>query len=120
MKNIDDIFVEGIRKPLFRGQTRRITEVLSEIEPAQRESFLNGLHKLIETHQSITISYIRTAEKIDGERAEISFRTSIKGKRKLAADAQGEETLVPLFEAKAHLLKKQGEWFFVDWPAYFP
>ena len=119
MKKIDDIFVEGIRKPLFRGQTRRISEVLSEVEPDSRESFLNGLNKLIETHQNITISYIRTSEKIDGERAEISLRTGIKGKRKLAA-AQGEETLVPIFETKIHLLKKQGEWFFVDWPRYFP
>jgi len=119
MKKIDDIFVEGIRKPLFRGQTRRISEVLSEVEPDSRESFLNGLNKLIETHQNITISYIRTYEKIDGERAEISLRTGIKGKRKLAA-AQGEETLVPIFETKIHLLKKQGEWFFVDWPRYFP
>lgn len=120
LKNIDAIFVEGIRKPLFRGQTRRISEVLSEVDPAQREQFLSGLQKLIETHQSITISYIRTSEKIDGERAEISFRTGIKGKRKLVSSTQGEETIIPPFEAKAHLLKKQGEWFFVDLPTYFP
>jgi serine/threonine protein kinase len=120
LKFIDRIFVQGLRRPLFRSQVKKAIKYFSEVDTASKDNFFNGVKKLLITHKDIKLIYIRTSEKIDENRAEIRFRTGLSGLPLYPDSRSRLKQLVPIFDAVVHLKKMDGEWFLVDWPEFFP
>ncbi|HPB30152.1 MAG TPA: protein kinase [Candidatus Sumerlaeota bacterium] len=118
LKTLDRIIVEEIRRPIFRGQIRKAMDVFNEVDPVVRDEFFTVIQNWSETHTDLTLIYIRESEKIDGERAELNIRTGLTGRPRLAGPQSPAETLVPTFNTRIYLLKKQGGWFLVDWPSF--
>ena len=110
--------MEEIRRPIFRGQIRKAMDVFNEVDPVVRDEFFTVIQNWSETHTDLTLIYIRESEKIDGERAELNIRTGLTGRPRLAGPQSPAETLVPTFNTRIYLLKKQGGWFLVDWPSF--
>ena len=118
LKFIDNLFVENIRRPIFRGQWERARQAFRSIDPEKRKKFFDLLDRYRETYEDLTVTYVRLSEKIDERRAEIQFRTGITGKPRYSEGPARQETLVEAFEGKALLEKREGNWILIDWPDF--
>ena len=118
LKLIDRIIVEGIRRPLFRGQVERAKDAFFDVDASKRKSFFDLIDKYRTTHKDLTLIYIRLSERIDEERAEILFRTGLSGIPLYSPNGRKQEDLIPAFEDTAVFEKRDGDWFMVDWPSF--
>lgn len=120
LKAIDRIFIEEIRRPLFRGQIRKAREPFWDVDSEKRERFFEKIREWSEQYENLTLNYIRESEKIDEEKAEIEITTGLTGEKRLSASGRSSEeiTLVETFQAKVHFINRDGVWILVDWPSF--
>jgi serine/threonine-protein kinase len=120
VKAIDELVLNGIRRPIFRGELPAVREAFADVDPAERSAFLGMIEALLPLYDDITLRYQRTGERIDGTRAEVRMRVGLRGKRRNAGRAAREETILADFDAVATFRAEGKQWILTSWPAFHP
>ncbi|MBN1901998.1 serine/threonine protein kinase [Candidatus Sumerlaeota bacterium] len=114
-KRIDDLMINGVRMPIFRGQLNEARTTMENIDLDKKDSFLRVIDYYGEEYKNLTLIYIPLERNIGKERALIRFRTGLTGIKRSSEAGAVRETLVPSFEATAFFVKKGREWKLTDW-----
>jgi serine/threonine protein kinase len=116
---IDKIFVEKIRRSIFRDDFEKAAIVFSRVDKASRDEFFKGLEDAKEKYTNLTIKYKRMSVRTDGKRAVVLYETGITGKKLGSRGRRKPEVIIKTIETTAMFEKDGKEWFLIEWPRYF-
>jgi serine/threonine protein kinase len=119
-KRIDDVILNGIRTPIFRGQLDVARKTMENIELDKLDSFFSVINYYGKEYKDLTLLYVPLERKIDGKTATARFRTGLSGLKRSGGTGSRQETLVAPFEATAGFSKEGREWILSEWSSLDP
>ncbi len=121
LKFIEELVVEKIRRPIYRGRPDDALPAFDNVPPETRDLFFRGIRTFVERYDNVTVKFTRASERIDGRRCDIRMRTGVTAARK-GSGSEANIKLIDEFEATAKFEKRGEAWVLIDWPSkqYFP